>query len=132
MNLYQLQVACDKLTANLNLNPSLPKSKGYSFYADAYLANYFLSKVANDPGIANYQNVIYGSDNTLSGNKNIIFGANNNVNGNYNYIFSEDFDSSQLNPNSLNNNLVLDEWLIRLLNIPLIPFWPSKSISTWK
>ena len=58
MTLYQLQVACNILQDRLNQDPSL--SNGFQLYADTYLANYFLQKIANDPGIAAYNNVIYG------------------------------------------------------------------------
>ena len=77
MTLYQLQVACNNLQNRLNSDPSL--SDGFSLYGDTYLANYFLQKIANDPGIAAYNNVIYGENNTAQGNKNIIFGAGNSV-----------------------------------------------------
>ena len=81
MSLYQLQVACNMLQEDLNLNPSLPASSGYTLYSDTFLAKYFLDKVANDPGIAAYNNILYGADNTAVGNKNIIFGNGNKVAG---------------------------------------------------
>ena len=61
MTLYQLQIACDQLQNNLNSDPTL--SNSFKVYADTYLANYFLQKIANDPGIAAYNNVIYGDGN---------------------------------------------------------------------
>lgn len=133
MTLYQLQVACNMLQNDLNRNPSLPRSSGYKLYSDTYLANYFLQKVANDPGIASYNNVIYGAGNSVvKGNKNIIFGHGNTVaNGSNNYVFSQNFDSSQVNTSTNQNNLVLDNWLIELLKIYLIPFQPSQAIQKW-
>ena len=79
MSLYQLQAACNMLQNRLNEDPSLPRYKGFQLYADTYLANYFLQKVANDPGIAAYNNIITGANNTATGNKNLIFGTGNNV-----------------------------------------------------
>lgn len=87
MTLYQLQVACDQLQNNLNSDPTL--SNSFKVYADTYLANYFLQKIANDPGIAAYNNVIYGDGNQIhQGNKNIVFGTGNSLKGSYNYVFS--------------------------------------------
>ena len=89
MTLYQLQVACNNLQDSLNANPHLPPSMAFKFYSDVYLANYFLQKVANDPGITAYNNVLAGEQNTVNnGNKNIIFGNGNQVTGNNNYVFS--------------------------------------------
>ena len=80
MTLYQLQTACNMLQDRLNSDPSL--SDSFQLYGDTYLVNYFLQKVANDPGIAQYNNVIYGEQNKVnSGNKNIIFGKGNSVSG---------------------------------------------------
>ena len=89
MSLYQLQVACNMLQDSLNANPHLPSYMGHHFYSRVYLANYFLQKVANDPGVAAYNNVLVGEQNTVNnGNKNIIFGNGNGVSGNNNYVFS--------------------------------------------
>jgi len=111
MTLYQLQVACNMFQDRLKADPSL--SDSFQLYGDAYLTNYFLQKVANDPGIAQYNNVLYGEQNSVNhGNKNIIFGNGNKVAGSSNYIFSSDFDSSQVSSGSITNNLVLDDWLI--------------------
>ena len=112
LTLYQLQVACNILQADLNNFPSLPQAYAYNFYGDVYLANYFLKQVANDPGILNYNNVLYGSGNTASGNKNIVFGNGNQVSGSNNYIFSEGFSSSAVSSGDINSNLVLDNWVI--------------------
>ena len=131
MTLYQLQAACNILQTDLVNNPTLPRSMAYRLYSDTYLANYFLQKVANDPGIASYNNVLVGGGNSVAGNKNIIFGNNNQVTGNQNYIFSQNYNSSSANPDSTNNNLVLDDWLIQLLKMYLIPFGPSQAISNW-
>ena len=131
MTLYQLQAACNILQADLNANPSLPQAMAYRLYSDTYMANYFLQKVANDPGIASYNNVMVGGNNTLAGNKNIIFGNNNAVSGNQNYIFSQNFNSSALSSGSVSNNLVLDDWVIQLLKLYLIPFGPKQAISNW-
>lgn len=131
MTLYQLQVACDILQKELINNPTLPLSEAYTIYADTYLANYFLQQVANDPGIASYNNVIYGGSNNATGNKNIIFGAGNSVQGSNNYIFSQNFNSSALTNSSISGNLVLDNWLIQLLNMYMIPFGPSSAIRKW-
>ena len=60
VTLYQLQVACNMLQESLNANPHLPSHLAYKFYSHVYLANYFLQKVANDPGIAAYNNVLVG------------------------------------------------------------------------
>lgn len=131
MKLYQLQVSCNMLQNRLNLDPTLPKSMAYYYYADTYLANYFLQQVANDPGIANYNNVIFGGNNTAAGNKNIIFGNGNQVFGSNNYVFSQGFNSSSVSNTAISNNLVLDNWLIKLYNMYLIPFNPKLSISQW-
>ena len=113
---------------------SLPRYKGFQLYADTYLANYFLQKVANDPGIASYNNIITGANNTATGNKNLIFGTGNNVSGSNNYVFSQDYDSSQtVNGNQLaSHHLVLDDWLIELLKMYMIPFTPKNAIQQWK
>ena len=103
----------------------------YILYKDTFVANYFLQKVANDPGIASYNNVMVGGGNSISGNKNIIFGNNNAVSGTKNYIFSQNFNSSAVNPGSINNNLVLDDWVIQLLKMYMIPFGPSQAIDNW-
>ena len=80
MTLNQLQIACNILQNRLNSDPSL--SDSFQLYGDTYLVNYFLQKVANDPGLAQYNNVIYGEQNKVqSGNKNIIFGKGNTVSG---------------------------------------------------
>lgn len=88
LTLYQLQVACNILQADLNYDPRLPFRYANYYYKDVYLANYFLQQVANDPGIVNYNNILYGADNGVAGNKNIIFGNGNTVYGSSNYIFS--------------------------------------------
>ena len=88
MSLYQLQIASNMLQERLNQYPHLPQSQAFNMYADVYRTNYFLQKVASDPGIAAYNNVVYGSNNGVGGNKNIVFGHNNNVIGNNNYVFS--------------------------------------------
>lgn len=131
MKLYQLQVSCNMLQNRLNLDPSLPKSLAYNYYADTYLANYFLQQVANDPGIVNYNNVLFGSNNTAVGNKNIIFGNQNQVFGSNNYVFSQGFNSSSVSNTAISNNLVLDNWLIKLYNMYLIPFNPKLALSQW-
>ena len=111
MTLYQLQVACNTLQDRLNTYPDLPRSQGYKMYSDVYLVNYFLQKVANDPGIAYYNNIIYGAGNSIeNGNKNIIFGNGNAVKGSNNYVFSSNFDPST--SSSTDQNLVLDDWLV--------------------
>ena len=134
MNLYQLQAACNMLQNRLNQDPSLPRYKGFQLYADTYLANYFLQKVANDPGIASYNNIIVGESNTASGNKNLIFGTGNSVTGSNNYVFSQDYDSSQTTNGSqeASHHLVLDDWLVELLKMYMIPFSPQNAIQKWK
>lgn len=132
LTLYQLQVACNILQADLNNYPSLPSTYAYNFYGDVYLANYFLTQVANDPGIVNYNNVLYGANNIAAGNKNIIFGNGNTVSGSNNYIFSSDFNGTAVSSDSLNSNLVLDNWVIQLLKMYLIPFGPTQAIQKWK
>ena len=104
---------------------------GFTLYKDTYVANYFLQKVANDPGIASYNNVMVGGANSVTGNKNIIFGNNNTVSGNQNYIFSQNFNSSTVSNGSITNNLVLDDWVIQLLKMYLIPYGPSQAIDNW-
>lgn len=131
MTLYQLQAACNILQSDLDNNPHLPQSMAFRFYSDTYLANYFLQKVANDPGIASYNNVIAGGNNAVGGNKNIIFGNSNTVLGHQNYIFSQNFDSTKVSDEGINNNLVLDDWVIQLLKMYLIPFGPSRAIDNW-
>ena len=131
MTLYQLQAACNILQTDLVNNPTLPRSMNYRLYSDTYLANYFLQKLASDPGIASYNNVIAGATNYVAGNKNIIFGNNNQVNGSHNYIFSQNYNSSSASPDSVNNNLVLDDWLIQPLKMYLIPFGANQAISNW-
>lgn len=131
MSLYQLQAACNMLQRDLNIDPSLPQSMAYNYYAGTYLSNYFLQQVANDPGIVNYNNIIYGANNTAAGNKNIMFGNGNKVVGNNNYIFSQGFNSSAISNSSISNNLVLDNWLVELFDMYLIPFGPKQAISQW-
>jgi hypothetical protein len=93
-----------------------------------------LQKVANDPGIAAYNNVLYGQDNIAAGNKNIVFGNDNAVLGSNNYIFSEGYDSTATtNGNQeASHHLVLDDWLIELLKMYLIPFSPKNAIQQWE
>lgn len=110
----------------------MPSTYAYNYYGDVYLANYFLQQVANDPGIASYNNVLIGSGNAASGNKNLIFGNGNTVSGSSNYIFSQNFNGSAISSQDLSNNLVLDNWVIQLLKMYLIPFGPSQAIAQWK
>jgi len=131
MTLYQLQAACNILQNDLANNPTLPRSMAFRFYSSTYLANYFLQKVANDPGIASYNNILVGAGNAVAGNKNIIFGNSNSVYGSNNYIFSQNFNSSAVSSGSISNNLVLDDWVIQLLKMYLIPFGPSQAIDNW-
>ena len=131
MTLYQLQVACNILEADLNYDPRLPFKYANYYYNDVYLANYFLQQVANDPGIVNYNNILYGQNNGVVGNKNIIFGNTNTVYGSQNYVFSQNFDSSLISNTAISNNLVLDNWLIDLYRMYLIPFNPKLSLSQW-
>lgn len=109
MTLYQLQVGSDILLNDLRANPTLPVSKGFTFYKDTYFVNYMLQKLSNDEGLKHYTNVIYGKENGIkNGHKNIIFGNNNEVSGNNNYIFSEDFNSTAVKGTDIENHLVLD------------------------
>ena len=104
---------------------------GYILFKGTFVANYFLQKVANDPEIASYNNVMVGGGNSLSGNKNIIFGNNNAVSGTQNYIFSQNFTTSAMSPGSTNNNLVLDDWVIQLLKMYMISLGPKQAIYNW-
>ncbi len=131
LTLYQLQVSCNILEADLNYNPNLPNRYADYYYGDVYLANYFLQKVANDPGIASYNNVLYGEGNVVTGDKNLIFGDGNSVLGSQNYIFSSNFSSQQVSSTAISNNLVLDNWLIDLYRMYLIPFNPRLALSRW-
>lgn len=128
MNLYQLQVASDYLQNDLNSNFGKPTQNNTKTYAYSYMVNYFLQKLVNDPGIANYTNVIAGSANTVVGNKNIIFGNNGKVLGDKNYVFSQNFDSTKVTTGNFNDNLILDNWLMYLVNIGYIPWDPRYAI----
>lgn len=131
MTLYQLQAACNILEYNLDSNPTLPQSKAYKIYGDTYLANYFLQKLVADPGIASYNNVLVGNNISMSGNKNIIFGNQIALNGSQNYVFTQNFNSSAISQEAINNNLVLGNWAIKLLKLYTIPFGPSNAIDNW-
>jgi len=130
MNLYQLQVASNMLESDLINNLGKPTQNNSRTYVNAYTVNYFLQKLANDPGIANFNNVVAGSGATVVGSKNIIFGNNNQLTGNNNYIFSQNFNSSKLSSGPISNNLVLDNWLVYLVNIGYIPWDPRYAIAS--
>lgn len=118
MNLYRLQVASDLLQYDLNgssttnLHFNNPKRNNFTTYFYSYVVNHFLQLVANDPGIANFNNMMVGSGNTVVGSKNIIFGNSNIVNGNKSFVFSQNFDTSKVKNGSISDSLVLDNWLV--------------------
>lgn len=60
MTLYQLQAGSDILLNDLRVDPSLPRTNAYKYYSDTYFVNYFLQKLANDPGLKDYSNVVMG------------------------------------------------------------------------
>ena len=102
MNLYSLQVVSDLLQRDLNgtsiTNRHFNNNQrnNLTTYIYSYMVNYFLQKVANDPGIVNFNNLIVGSGATVVGSKNIIFGNNNKINGSRNYVFSQSFDTNKV------------------------------------
>jgi hypothetical protein len=118
MNLYSLQVVSDLLqrdlngTSKTNLHFNNNRRNNLTTYNYSYMVNDFLQKVANDPGIVNFNNLIAGSGVSVVGRKNIIFGNNNKINGSRNYVFSQSFDTNKVKNRSISDSLVLDNWLI--------------------
>lgn len=105
------------------------------YYSQVYAANYFLQQLSNSSQLKPYLNTIVGGNNTVGGVSNIIIGNSNMVLGSGNYIFSQGFNSVQ--SGVTDNNLVLDEWLIKLAMLQGVNNYlaymanPHSSISKW-
>lgn len=110
--IYQTQVACDRLQASLRATYGTLRQSEIDYYVKTYAANYFLQQLSNSKPLQPYNNILVGSNNTVSGNKSLIIGNNNNVLGTGNYVFSQNFNSAAAG--ATGNDLVLDEWLIKL------------------
>lgn len=82
------------------------------YYVKTYAANYFLQQLSASPPLAPYSNVISGNNNTANSTHSLIVGNNNMVLGTGNYVFSQNFNAAAAG--STGNDLVLDEWLIKL------------------
>ncbi len=104
--IYQVQVACDRLEANLRATYGMPNENTNKMYSQTYAANYFLQILSNLPEIARYTNIVVGDNNTANTNRSLIIGNNNLVLGTGNYVFSNNFNAA--NTTSQSNNLILD------------------------
>lgn len=129
MTLFQVQVACDRLESELRTKYGTLLQDNMLLYAKVYLANFFLQQLSSDPGISSYSNVVFGSNTVTTGSKNIIIGSNGTIVGNFNYVFSQNFNSNAVEGQSINNSLVLDEWLIRLAEMYNIPFGSPTAVT---
>ena len=112
MLIFQTQVACNRLQNNLRATYGTASESAITYYSQVYAANYFLQQLSNSSQLKPYINTIVGGNNTVSGVSNIIIGNSNMVLGSGNYVFSQGFNSAQ--SGVTDNNLVLDEWLIKL------------------
>lgn len=133
--IYQTQVACNRLQNNLRATYGTASESAITYYSQVYAANYFLQQLSNSTQLKPYVNAIVGANNTVSGVSNIIIGNSNMVLGSGNYVFSQGFNSSQ--SGVTDNNLVLDEWLIKLAMLQGVNNFlaymsnPHSSISKW-
>ena len=110
--IYQTQVACNRLQNNLRATYGTASESAITYYSQVYAANYFLQQLSKSDQLKPYLNTIVGGNNTVSGVSNLIIGNSNMVLGSGNYVFSQGFNSTQ--SGVTDNNLVLDEWLIKL------------------
>ena len=111
MLIYQTQVACNRLQNNLRATYGTASESAITYYNQVYAANYFLQQLSKADQLKPYLNAVVGSNNTVSGVSNII--------------------------SAIDNNLVLDEWLIRLAmlqgvnNFMAYMASPHSSIAKW-
>lgn len=135
MLIFQTQVACNRLQNNLRATYGTASESAIMYYSQVYAANYFLQQLSNSSQLKPYLNTIVGGNNTVGGVSNIIIGNSNMVLGSGNYIFSQGFNSVQ--SGVTDNNLVLDEWLIKLAMLQGVNNYlaymanPHSSISKW-
>ena len=128
MVLYQVQAACDNLQEEIEKKFGTAGQNNYKLFIQTYMATFYLKRLAADPGISKYNNIIYGGGNTASGNKNFMIGSSNQVTGDDNFVFSNDFQ----NNTPIDNALVLDDWVVKLAHLYSIPLDAAKAIVNWK
>jgi hypothetical protein len=110
--LYQVQVSCDRLEATLRATYGTINQNAFDYYVKTYTANYFLKLLSTSKQLAPYSNVIVGTNNTVNAAQSIIVGNSNTVVGTGNYVFSQNFNGAKAG--NTGNDLVLDEWLVKL------------------